>query len=98
MPLRKFVDLGHSDSHCHPVVNACTTEMQVTGLVPRPSTPHTTWMGHSVESPSAHLTMFHSCMLMQLQDFPLPLITTYYNVVATVTTHRTKSHKRCRFH
>ena len=39
MPLKKFVDLGHLDSHCHPVANACTTEMQVTSFVSRPSTP-----------------------------------------------------------
>ena len=51
--------------------NTCTTEMQVTSLFPRPSTPHTIWTGCSVEglgtrlSSVAHLTMVHSCMLMQ---------------------------------
>ena len=78
MPLKKFVDLGHLDSHCHPVANACTTEMQVTSLVPRLSTPpctthhhapHNTWTRCSVDglrtrlSPLAHLNIVHSCMI-----------------------------------
>ena len=56
MPLRRFVDLGHSESHCHSVANACTTEMQVTSLVPRSSTPHTTWMGCSADGLGTRLS------------------------------------------
>ena len=62
--------VGHLDSHRHPVANACTTEMQVTSLILSPDHQHHTV--HRQErsldglgtrlSPSAHLTMVHSCI------------------------------------
>ena len=96
MPLRRFVDLGHSESHCHPVANACTTEMQVTSSVPRPSTPHTTWMKRSVEGLGARLSSWPTwpwftvpCICDYRISLVTTTITTYYDLLVTFTTHCT---------
>ena len=74
---------------CHWVANVCTTEMQVTSLVPRPSTPHTRWMGRSVEGlgtrPSTWPTWPRFTAAYATTGFPLLL-----NMISAIlTTHCT---------